>query len=264
MTAIALLYHDVVGDQESMAASGFCGPGTARYKLRESQFSAHLEALKAANQAPIAAMQLRQMKNSPGRQLLLTFDDGGSSAYHRIAPALAKLGWKAHFFVTVGHIERAAFLTREQIRSLRELGHTIGSHSYSHPARMSAGSEQHILQEWQRSIGMLSEILGEPVTTASVPGGHYSIKVARAAALAGVHVLFTSEPVISVTEVEGCAIVGRFSIVRSTPPATVAALASGKKMPRLTQAIFWNTRKLAKKIGGELYLNARNAILKKN
>src|SRR5207237_9275055 len=107
MTAIALLYHDVVGDQESMAASGFCGPGTARYKLRESQFSAHLDALKAANQAPIAAMQLQQMKNSPGRQLLLTFDDGGSSAYHRIAPALAKLGWKAHFFVTSGHNQKA-------------------------------------------------------------------------------------------------------------------------------------------------------------
>ena len=50
---IAILYHDVVepgGDD----ASGFPGPGAARYKLTRSEFAGHLEALAATCVFPLS------------------------------------------------------------------------------------------------------------------------------------------------------------------------------------------------------------------
>ncbi|KPK79394.1 MAG: hypothetical protein AMS25_12820 [Gemmatimonas sp. SM23_52] len=49
------------------------------------------------------------------------------------------------------------------------------------------------------SAKILAEIIGEPITTASVPSGWYSPKIAEAAAAAGIKVSFTSEPRIKVS-----------------------------------------------------------------
>jgi hypothetical protein len=46
------------------------------------------------------------------------------------------------------------------------------------------------------------------------------------------------------------------------PAKTVAALAAGKPMPRLTQYLSWNAKKLLKEIGGRRYVQIRRAILK--
>jgi len=81
---------------------------------------------------------------------------------------------------------RRASLPAEQIRDLHQRGHIIGSHSCSHPKRMSFCSRAELLQEWGRSCEILAGILGAPVTVASVPGGFYSRAVAEAAAEAGI------------------------------------------------------------------------------
>ena len=75
---------------------------------------------------------------------LLTFDDGGKSAVTRVAGLLEKYGWHGHFFVTAGQINRKGLLNTEQIRRLRREGHVIGSHSFSHPVRMSHCSKEEI------------------------------------------------------------------------------------------------------------------------
>jgi peptidoglycan/xylan/chitin deacetylase (PgdA/CDA1 family) len=259
MRAISLLYHDVVepGRDDD---SGFPGPGPARYKLELPEFDRHLDAIaQAVGRAPVLVDELDD--RAEGTQpWLLTFDDGGASAL-RAADSLARHGWRAHFFVTVDRIGSPAFVDADAVRTLAELGHAVGSHSCSHPERMSRCTHEQLLYEWGRSTEVLGDLLGRKVTIASVPAGWYSRRVAHAAAEVGIEALFTSEPVAGTQQVDGCRVLGRFTIQRGAPAARAAAIAAGRPGPRLRQFAGWNTRKAAKAVGGETYLRLRKYLL---
>lgn len=259
---IALMYHDVVpaGAEDS---SGFPGRDAALYKVTPEQFAAHLDAIAARSRftAP-APPALPGLPGPPGPpDLAITFDDGGVSA-RRAAEALEARGFVGHFFVTANYIGTPGFLTASDICALRERGHVIGSHSCSHPLRMGHCSWAQLVDEWSRSRSILSDILGEAVTSASVPGGDFAPAVAEAAARAGYTRLFTSEPSRGAHDAHGLTIAGRFTIQKWTTAATAASLASGAWLPCARQAIVWNTKKLTKRIGGERYLQLRRLLLR--
>jgi peptidoglycan/xylan/chitin deacetylase (PgdA/CDA1 family) len=258
LQAITLLYHDVIrGDPNS---SGFRGGGPARYKLSSDQFAQHLDALAAVRpEGPVRAADV-SLAIGAIPSLLLTFDDGGSSAVIA-AEMLDARGWHGHFLITVERIGTSGFVSAGDIRALRRHGHTIGSHSYSHPDPISRCSPDVLVDEWQRSIETLEDIVGEPVTVASVPGGSYSRDVARAAARSGVKTLFTSEPVTSGRWIEGCLVLGRFTLLSGTPARVAAALASKQTAPRFKQFVVWNARKLPKSVAGDRYLQLRRRVL---
>src|SRR2546428_9627226 len=119
---------------------------------------------------------------------------------------------------------------------------------------MASCTWDQLIHEWAKSAAILSELLGEPMRIASVPGGAYSRRVAEAAAVAGITALFTSEPTSRCRQVDGCLVVGRYSVRRGTPARVAAALASGRLLPRLPPPCFWNCKKLAKALGGARYL----------
>jgi len=257
---VTLLYHDLVnGDPD---ASGFPGGGPARYKLSEAEFVRHLDALAAARaDAPVRVGE--SPAAGPSRMpWLLTFDDGGASA-RRTAELLERRGWRGHFFVTVGRIGTRGFVASEDVRTLRRAGHVVGSHSFSHPDPMSGCPPDVLAEEWGRSRKELEQILGEPVTAASVPGGSYSGSVGRAAAAAGFRALFTSEPVTREAEIDRCRVLGRFTLWRGVPPEVAAALVSARLGPRLSQFLAWNARKAGKRVGGSYYLRLRRAVLER-
>jgi peptidoglycan/xylan/chitin deacetylase (PgdA/CDA1 family) len=89
MKTPALLYHDVVPDQR-FDLSGFQGAGPNVYKLDPAEFRRHLEAIARAT--------------AGGEQPVLTFDDGGASAFSPVAGMLEEFGWRGHFFITTGRI----------------------------------------------------------------------------------------------------------------------------------------------------------------
>jgi peptidoglycan/xylan/chitin deacetylase (PgdA/CDA1 family) len=234
---VFLLFHDVyVGDPRE---SGFASPAADRYKVTVDRFDRHLAAL--------AGMP-------PGtRPFALTFDDGGVSYHTVIADRLEKLGWRGHCFMPTDFIGQPCFLGREQIRELDRRGHHIGSHSSSHPARISSCSQDVVFEEWRRSIGTLQDILGHAVTTASVPGGYYSKRVAEAAAASGIHTLFTSEPVTRVAKVGQCDVVGRFTIRASCPPHRSEQLVGSAPWSRWSMLAGWTVKKSIKPILGPAY-----------
>jgi peptidoglycan/xylan/chitin deacetylase (PgdA/CDA1 family) len=261
MRALALLYHDVV-EPGALSASGFGGGDADRYKLDVREFAGHLTAIARTSVKSGSAFDLRQRSGSLDPLLLFTFDDGGLSAYTHAAGLLERHGWSGHFFVTTSRIGSPAFLDRDQIRSLRQRGHVIGSHSVSHPARMSACGWEQLVEEWRQSRQTLGEILEEDVIAASVPGGYYSADVARAASAAGVRILFTSEPVTRCHTVDECLVVGRYCMRRGGSADTAGQIARGDWSPRLRSWVAWNARKAAKKVGGDLYVKARLALLR--
>ena len=238
---ISLLYHDILS-AGSFPASGFESADADIYKLDEATFARHLEAIGHAG-AGLA-------------EELFTFDDGGASAL-LAASMLEKRGWRGWFFITTDRIGTPGFVCAEDIAELRRRGHTIGSHSCSHPPRMAQLSRGALVREWGASVAALSAILGEPVTCASVPGGYYSRRVAEAAAECGIAVLFTSEPVASTRRVAGTLVRGRYSVKRNTSAARAAALAHGDLAPRLGQFCYWNAKKLLKAGAGRYWLAFR-------
>jgi peptidoglycan/xylan/chitin deacetylase (PgdA/CDA1 family) len=261
--AVSILYHDVVspGDWES---SGFRGPGTTRYKLDRAQFEGHLAAIAKTRHAnPTIAVPTSNFRQGDC-PFLLTFDDGGESAYSSVADLLETYGWKGHFLVTAGYVGTRGFLNAEQIRILRKRGHIIGSHSFSHPERMSLMSQRQLVEEWKQSVAVLSDILGESVSSASVPRGCYVKKVAEAASLVGIRVLFNSEPTTKIDTVNGCLVLGRFTIFRGMAPAVSGELVSGNARARQKQWLYWNIKKLLKSSSGIVYDRTRDWCLRKN
>jgi peptidoglycan/xylan/chitin deacetylase (PgdA/CDA1 family) len=256
----ALIYHDVLVDA-GPDDSGFGGADALSYKLTETQFHRHLDLIAAALGvgAPLCLSD-PVTAATVGGAVVLTFDDGGASAPTRILRALRERGWRAHFFVPTDFIATKGFVTPAGLRELHTAGHVVGSHSASHPARMSYLTHEAIRREWRDSRTRLEDLLGAPVTAASVPGGYYSRAVARAAAEAGIRVLFTSEPRRSVMTVDGVAVVGRFSVTRRTPDGDVVSLVSGYRGAALRQRLTWGAKKVAKRLGGAAWLAARRKL----
>lgn len=263
MRVATLLYHDVVADG-AWESSGFPGAAAGIYKLDVDEFRRHLRAIaEGVGRPPVLVDELADSDRSRV-PWVLTFDDGGVSAVTRIATLLDELGWKAHFFVTTSRIGTPGFLSAEQIRELRGLGHAIGSHSHNHPKRMSACTRDELLDEWRTSVERLREILGGPPDVASVPGGYYSGPVARAAADCGIARLFTSEPRKTVRRVGSCLVFGRYCVIRGDSTAKAAALASpSASRAQVGQALNWTVKKVAKTLGGSRYIALRRALLER-
>jgi peptidoglycan/xylan/chitin deacetylase (PgdA/CDA1 family) len=251
------MYHDVVraGDEDS---SGFAGSAPAHYKLDWDSFNAHLDAIRRATGRDPVTVRESLSGAADSASWSLTFDDGGSSAIE-VGEELARRGWRGHFFVVTGLIGAPSFLTSDGVVALERMGHVVGSHSRSHPRRMASCTPAELLDEWRESVATLSELLGHAVDTASIPGGSYSERVARAASAAGISVLFTSEPTRRVGRIEGCVLIGRCAIHRHVGAATAADLAAGKRLQWTMRRAAWDGRKLAKRVAGKTYERARAA-----
>jgi len=259
MRTTALLYHDIV-PQYHYELSGFQGSDADIYKLGTAEFRRHMQVIASHTELRPVAVTAAGFVEAD-RNLLLTFDDGGVSAIEQTASILGEYNWLGHFFVTTSRIGTPGFLDVIQVRALRDGGHVIGTHSVSHPMRMAACSAKQLDHEWQDSVRHLEDILGEPVTTGSIPGGYYSHAVASAAAEAGIRVLFTSEPLTRIGRVDGCQVIGRFSVQQGVSAQWVAAVVADRLLPRACRFLAWNGKKLLKVAGGSVYLTMRKAIL---
>jgi peptidoglycan/xylan/chitin deacetylase (PgdA/CDA1 family) len=264
MRAISLLFHDVY--DTSPDESGFVSAAADRYKLQLADFEKQLDGVaRVRGDAAVVAGSAswdphatpdpaaRGRSSDAHPPFLITVDDGGVSYLTLMADRLEQRGWRGHCFVSTDLIGRRGFLTAPQIRELDARGHLIGSHSASHPARFSALPFEEMVREWSQSRQILADILGHDVTVASVPGGYFSPTVARAASAAGIRVLFTSEPVTSITSAGGCTLIGRFTIRRGDPADAAQRFVVPAPWARSTAWVSWNAKGLVKPLLGPSY-----------
>lgn len=243
MGLISLMYHDIAPDAT-----------TRRYAFARRDFVEHLRALAGLG---LGAPSVPGAGGEPGRYAL-TFDDGheGCAA---AAEDLQERGWKASFFVISGFVGKPGFLDRAGVRRLADMGHAIGTHTVDHrplPSRDYAD----ILDQWTRSKAELEDITGREILSASVPGGYYDARVARAADAAGLKRLFTSEPVREGRTVGGCRVLGRFALYNGTSAGTVARIASGSRAMRLRQYAEWSLKQAARSIAPGPYMAFRRRV----
>jgi len=232
MRLAALLYHDVLADPRRMK-SGFSSPGADSYKMSQDLFAEHLDAISGiSGDLPKLAYHptLESCLDCPS---LFTFDDGGVSGWTTIAAHLERHDFRGHFFIVTEFLDEDGFLSREQVQDLHERGHLIGSHSHTHPERISSLSDAEIGEEWKRSCRELGDLLARPVETASVPGGWFSPRVAAGASRAGIKLLYNSEPTSRLYSEGDLLVRGRFCLRRFSTARLAASLAAGHAPPAL-------------------------------
>lgn len=258
MKALSLGFHDVVEDGH---ITEVVSKPVALYTVERSRFRDHLRAIQRRGWGPVCTIDQPQgwRQRLP---ILLTFDDGLLGSYTCVADDVERFGWRAHFFVVTDCIGRPGFLSCREIRELRARGHVIGSHTHTHPPRLTRLSWDQLISEWTVSCAVLSDILGERVTAASVAYGYYSAKVGRAAAAAGLDFLFSSEPTTAAYVLGNCCVMGRYTVRASTSSEACGAIAAGSIWPRWRQAAAWEVKKAAKTIAGDSYETIRRCLIR--
>lgn len=229
---VYLMYHDIVTKTDK--SSGFQNESAFQYKVEESAFEAQVKALAGRE------------------EVTFTFDDGGGSFLIVAAPILEKYGCRGVFFISTKYIGTPGFLSAKQLCELETRGHTIGSHSHSHPDNIAALKREEMDKEWGDSARILKEILGHEVTMASIPNGYGSKELNTSALEAGFTELYTSEPTTKVRSRGGQQLIGRFVVHRNLSTNDVIAIVTDKSR-RQKMHMRWWVLEQAKKVLGSGY-----------
>jgi peptidoglycan-N-acetylglucosamine deacetylase len=117
----------------------------------------------------IGTMQYAETLPLEDHEVVLTFDDGPLPRNsNQILDILASQCVKATFF-TIGRMAQAY---PEGVRKLRDAGHTIGTHSQTHPLTMNRMSVERARQEIDDGIASVTSALGDgaPASFFRFPG----------------------------------------------------------------------------------------------
>lgn len=234
------MYHDVVKDDD--LTSGFQNESAFQYKVGEKDFEEQVKALS-------------------GREVEITFDDGGVSFLTVAAPILEKYGRRGIFFISTAYLDTPGFLTKSQVLELHQRGHVIGSHTHSHPSNLSKMTDDEIEREWEESVQILSGIIGQAVTSASIPNGNGSKSVVECASKAGILDLYTSEPTTRVKAENGVSLRGRYVVHNDTSASEIIRIASDDKY-RKKKHRKWLVIGIVKGLLGSFYKPIKKLIIK--
>lgn len=125
-------------------------------------------------------------------QTHITFDDGNASDIEIAAPALARHGRVAEFFVLADRIGQPGSLSAADLGALIGAGHRIGSHGAAHVdwrALDDAGFDRELVA----ARAEIASAAGAPVDAAAIPFGRYSGRVLRALKRAGFTRVYSSD-----------------------------------------------------------------------
>lgn len=144
-------------------------------------------------------------RESDGRELLLTFDDGYGELLARAIPALVERRISALIFVISSFVgkentwelglpgRKCTHLSWSEITELAGKGFAFGSHTRTHRDLTRLKPDESI-DELVRSKADIEEVLGRPVRSLSYPFGRFNAGISREAALAGYHAAFSMYP----------------------------------------------------------------------
>lgn len=158
--------HDQLGYKLSYAPNDF-------ERLLQFLYDHHIQTLTHRDLKQI----IEWKKQMPERAVMLTFDDGHREHFHTVFPLLKKYKMKAVFFVIAWFADQdPLFLTRDEIKQLRDHGHEIGSHTLTHP-NLASLSRAEAQFEILQSKKELEERLEIPIISFCYPIGRYNAYV---------------------------------------------------------------------------------------
>lgn len=247
MKSVVLMYHDIY--RKSPQESGFQNATAIKYKVSAESFEKQVSAIDT---------YLRDHK-LPADTVTFTFDDGGKSFLTEAAPILEKYGFSGIFFISTAYIGSDKFLNVDDIKELVRRGHVVGSHSHTHPERISAIGRENIQNEWKTSQFILTEILGKPSYIASIPNGYSSNAVLQAMNKASYTEIYTSAPTTRTSKFMNAQVIGRYVVTDKDDVDSVMSIVRSPLF-RFKQNIRFNCLGLAKTVLGDTYLKIRKFV----
>ena len=212
LAANAVAYHEVLPN-----------PSLYSYECSASSFRDHLRLLSDLGNA--------------GRVVRVTFDDGYRSNVDIALPILDEFGIRATFFVLAGPLGRSGGgLCWQLVRSIADAGHRIASHGWQHRLLTSC-SETELREELYASRQEIESRLGRPVLAISAPGGRWNRRVALAAAAAGYHELYHSDPWASPIQIAGLSVSGRIMMTQAMSSDALARLLASSPTQRYVRRL---------------------------
>lgn len=190
--AVALMYHAVAPDSRTPAWP---------WAVSMAHFREHLDILTDLGYATVTIDDLVQGPPR-GRVVALTFDDGYADNMVA-AEELARRGMRASWFVVTGSIGRepdwsdpgrppGRLMDAAELRTLRQAGMQVGSHTASH-LRMPVAGADAVARELRESRVTLEDLLGEPVDTFAYPYGQWDADCEAAVRAAGYRAACTTQ-----------------------------------------------------------------------
>jgi peptidoglycan/xylan/chitin deacetylase (PgdA/CDA1 family) len=152
---LLLAYHCVLPDP----------PKDNIHILPTSLFERQVE-LMAKSGLEIAPPEEYHVTPRTGHRVGITFDDGYLSDL-RCAELLHKHGMRALFFIPTATIGSPGFMNAQEIRTLVDMGMSIGSHSHDHVHVTPQAADT----QARTSKEILTQLLGRPVEDFAFPGG---------------------------------------------------------------------------------------------
>lgn len=123
----------------------------------------------ATDSGVVRISQLERIEKEDAKKIAITFDDGPHPSYtEQLLDGLKERGVTATFFVTGEH----AKLHPDVIRRMRDEGHLIGNHTYSH-IQLTKSNRDKFKTELIRTNEVIKEITGEDVVYVRPPYGSW-------------------------------------------------------------------------------------------
>lgn len=163
-------------------------------------FDEQLTALQQAGYTTITAEQyvahIAKGTELPPKPVLLTFDDGHHTHYDTVLPALKRHDMVGTFFIMTVVLGNPGWVTRDQVREMRDAGMSIGSHTWDHQSVKDLKTAKDFKTQFTDPRKELEQITGKPVTTLAYPFGIWTPKVFPQLGKAGYRVAFQlAEPI---------------------------------------------------------------------
>ncbi|MDB6033039.1 MAG: Polysaccharide deacetylase [Verrucomicrobiales bacterium] len=149
--------------------------------------------------------------SSPGKKVVITFDDGYQNVFLNALEALAETNFKAIQFIVPGLLGQRntwdlasgevpePLMDHSQVQEWLKAGHEIGSHSLTHPflTRLPLKTAQ---EEITASKKMLEDLFGVPIQHFCYPYGDRSPAVCELVANAGYRTACTTDFGVNLSE----------------------------------------------------------------
>lgn len=120
-----------------------------------------------------------------GRVLAVTFDDGHISVLDEALPILARHGLVGSVFPRLEELGRPESLALADLERLVSVGWEVGSHTLTHPLRLTTLTDDELRRELGASKSEWEHLLGIPCRAIAYPRGDADERVIKAAAVAG-------------------------------------------------------------------------------
>jgi peptidoglycan/xylan/chitin deacetylase (PgdA/CDA1 family) len=252
---VFLMYHELQSPGRELCDND---PGYALYAVSEKDFCSQLDTLKQEGWSGLSVTEVLRSAND-SRGVCITFDDGCATDLLIAAPLLRERGFNGTSYVTVNHLGRRGYLTREQLRELSDLGFEVGSHSMTHRHLNDLGVDD-LKFEIAESKLRLEEITGRRVAHFSCPGGRVNSLVKEIAKEAGYESVSTSRVGLNTPYTDRFAL-ARVAVKRGASAAKIEKLCRGEGLflSQAQEAVLSAAKQV---LGNSTYEKMRSAVLR--